>query len=92
MSKVWEVLKKWFAAVPDSIKGKINHKELVRVILTAALAAMAGGGIGSILEVFNQNLSSFLTLDPQTLAAISFLLTSAIDYVRRRYFHGVKTQ
>lgn len=86
-----ENIRKFLAEVPDSVKGKINGKELIRVSLTSILVfigAAGVGGIGATLDYIQGNLN---TVFPSIVEVgwISGIIAFIFDYLRRKFVHGV---
>ena len=87
---MWEKLKAWFGPVANSIRGKINVTELVRIILTAVVAGMGAGGVGAALDYLQANIGTVLVeVSPEFTSILMFMIATIFDFIRRKYYHGV---
>ena len=83
-------IRAWFAPVIGSIKGHINHEELIRAIATGLAS---GGGITAFLFSAHTSVDAIFP-DPADQSLIKALLGVAIGLlslygeVRRRMGHG----
>lgn len=83
MKKVPEYFKTFFKEVPGAIKGYINTREFMRVVL---LALAAGGGTSFMLTNLRDSLTSVL-VHPHDVAWVSAIIVALVE-INRRFQQG----
>jgi hypothetical protein len=96
---LFNYLARWLGPVENSISGKINKTEFLRVI---QLALAGGGGVYEAFHYIFNNVGSYVT-DPVLAATIKgfveysqkhwyflhiILIVFVLDFLRRMYAHG----
>lgn len=82
---MWEKFKNWLGPVADSIKGKINKQEFVRVIVAALTVFFTTGTLDAALNYLQLHIVDFFPeYNTPAFATLAFIVTMVIEFIRRR--------
>ncbi len=82
LKQQWAELVEWLGPVADSIRGRINLEELIRVVVLA----LTNGGLAALLQAIAAA-SGAIFVDQDVAREVSLgimILTAVLDYWRRR--------
>ena len=101
-------IKKFLSPVRGSVQGEINDREIVRAGVLGVVSGSSSWALLSALLLFVQYTITYVVNNPNAFADLQGLLklaserdyisimitlsTFVLDYLRRKYMHGMETE
>lgn len=82
---MWQKFKDWIGPTADSIKGKINKQEFIRVIVAATTIFFTTGTLEAALNYLQVHIVDFFPeYNTPAYATLMFVVTMIFEVIRRR--------